>query len=262
MNRCEVGDPHNDTPPMIESYRKAICDARFWTLGAPCNSAHNGIVPEVVGSESQRAKNAPVFGLPKPAAFHPPTSNPGSDAPAPQDASGPDAVLPPPIHATPGDVKPIPGEAITWWQPGWRDVRVFVGWRWVFLSPVIIVVLLAAGGVFWAPLRGPFFMLGAELLVLVIAVALSLAGYVIQRAVKARREPFCIYCGYNLTGLPDDYRCPECGRPYTWRLIAEYRKDSQWFITRWKLYGQQPPAQGVFPAGPTPRKRRSRDGTE
>ena len=54
---------------------------------------------------------------------------------------------------------------------------------------------------------------------------ISLAGYGLRRAAQARREPFCIFCGYNLTGLPDHYRCPECGRPYTWQMIEEYRAD-------------------------------------
>jgi len=92
------------------------------------------------------------------------------------------------------------------------------------------------------------------------ALAITLTGYVIRRAVRARREPFCIHCGYNLSGLPDNYRCPECGRPYTWRLIAEYRRDPRWFIERYKARQKLPPAGPTLPAGPSAKPRR-RDGT-
>ena len=43
------------------------------------------------------------------------------------------------------------------------------------------------------------------------------------------QEPFCIHCGYDLTGLPDHHTCPECGRPYTFATINEYRRDPHWF---------------------------------
>jgi hypothetical protein len=35
----------------------------------------------------------------------------------------------------------------------------------------------------------------------------------------------CIHCRYELTGLPDHYTCPECGRPYTFVDIDAYFED-------------------------------------
>ncbi len=95
---------------------------------------------------------------------------------------------------------------------------------------------------------------------LLIAAGISIGGYVLKRAVQARKEPFCIFCGYNLTGLPDAYRCPECGRPYTWAEIEEYRRDPQWFIERWKARRALPPPDQPLEAKPS-RRPRSSDGT-
>ncbi len=37
--------------------------------------------------------------------------------------------------------------------------------------------------------------------------------WVIDRVIPSNR-PYCAECGYELTDLPADYRCPECGVPY------------------------------------------------
>lgn len=167
------------------------------------------------------------------------------------------AGLPPPNVATPSDVR-VAAEEIEWWRPGWRDGWRFVGWRWVFLLPsgLLLLALLPPARAF----RPAVLAVGAKLALLMAAVALTLAAFVVRRAAQARKEPFCIFCGYNLTGLPDRYRCPECGRPYTWRLVAEYRRDPEWFIQRYRALRQLPPAGRPFEAGPVRRKRR-RDGT-
>lgn len=55
---------------------------------------------------------------------------------------------------------------------------------------------------------------------------------------KSRPTPFCLSCGYNLTGAVSD-RCPECGHhfnardwqrelEYVERLLREYRVAGQW----------------------------------
>jgi hypothetical protein len=183
------------------------------------------------------------------------------DDPAPLEARPP-----PTIHATPADVRPsvdpdADPERITWWRPSWRDAARHVGWRWVFLLPAVALVLLMVAAAFFRGLRGPVIALGVHVAAFVGAVAFAMAGYVWRCAARARAEPFCIHCGYDLSGLPDNYRCPECGRPYTWRLIAEYRRDPEWFQERWKLHRHLPPSDAPIDAGPVRRRRRSRDGT-
>jgi hypothetical protein len=131
-------------------------------------------------------------------------------------------------------------------------------WHTVLLGAA--AVLCAGAGVVLL-VAFPFLAAGvAKMGLLLIAAAISVVGYVLNRAVRARREPFCIFCGYNLTGLPDHYRCPECGRPYTWSEIEEYRQDPQWFIERWKARQSLPPADVPLAAKPS-RRPRSRDGT-
>jgi hypothetical protein len=166
--------------------------------------------------------------------------------------------VPPVSAASPAELRDADG-AVSWWMPSWRDAVRQVGWRWIFLAPAVLMFALFVGAVFLRGLRAPLLMMGGQVAVFVGAIALTMAGWVIRRAARARREPFCIHCGYNLSGLPDDYRCPECGRPYTWRLIEEYRRDPQWFIERWKLHRELPRADVPFDAGPV--RRKPRDGT-
>jgi len=170
--------------------------------------------------------------------------------------------IPAPIHATPSQLAIESDDEPTWWQPGWRDVKHLIGWRWVLLAPATVVVLLFAFGWYFVPLRGAAIAIGFKLGLVVFAFAVLLIGYVTRMAVKARTEPFCIFCGYSLTGLPDHYRCPECGRAYTHALIAEYRKDPHWFIERWKQSKRIPVAPKAFESGPIARRRQSKDGTE
>ncbi|MEW6250907.1 MAG: hypothetical protein AB1716_09690 [Planctomycetota bacterium] len=167
-------------------------------------------------------------------------------------------VLPPEVVASPSHIRRGGTQRITWWRPGWRDTWRYVGWRWILLAPMLLLFAILL-----FPLRvynAVFFVLWLKLLLLpMLGVAAWLMAHVVRRAVRARTEPFCIFCGYNLSGLPDDYRCPECGHAYSWRVIAEYRRDPRWFIERYKAAAQLPPADTPFAAGP--RRRRARDGT-
>lgn len=189
----------------------------------------------------------------------------GSEAalPPPEAEEGPlEARLPPTMHASAAEMPAHEAGEPPWWRPDWRDAAAYVGYRWVFLLPGVLCVGLLAAAPFMRIVRE--LLLTGPVLKLVLfsgGVAVALAAFVVRRAVRARREPFCIHCGYNLSGLPDDYRCPECGRPYTWRVIAEYRRDPEWFIARWRAARKLPEkdSQLDVPAG-APR-RRKRDGT-
>lgn len=171
------------------------------------------------------------------------------------------AAPPPNVEAGVSEVPYNPDEPITWWRPGWSELQPHLGWRMIFLLPLAACVVLAGLGL-WKPRVGMLFLgVGVKFLLFAAAVAISLAAYVLRRATQVRGEPFCIHCGYNLTGLPDDYRCPDCGRPYKWRIINEYRRDPQWFITRWYAVHKLPKPADPFAAGRRRGRARRRDGT-
>lgn len=173
-----------------------------------------------------------------------------------------DGTTPPTVLAATTSIDIDPDEPIQWWRPGWRDVLPHIGWRWLFLALLVGTVLLMIAGMLWGLPRDVALILGAKAIFLISGAMLASGAYVAGRAVRARREPFCIFCGYSLSNLPDNHRCPECGRPYTWAVIAEYRRSPESFIARWNARRSLPPAPTPFAAGSTPRRRRSRDGTE
>jgi len=172
------------------------------------------------------------------------------------------SLVPPEVMASPGQVPQTASGEIDWWRPGWHDSVRFIGYRWIFLTPAVLFLVAVAWFCVNRGMRDLIFVIGAKLLMLSAAIAFALAGYVYKRAVRARSEPFCIFCGYNLTDLPDHYRCPECGSPYSLALIAEYRRDPRWFIERYNASKRLPHPDEVFAAGPVKRRRRARDGTE
>jgi len=154
-----------------------------------------------------------------------------------------------------------PGEDVPWWTPSWSDAARNLGWRWILFVPALFALVL----LFMIPWRRDWWQaLLAFWKPLFIAIALptGAAVHALNTVVKNRKDPFCIHCGYGLTGLPDGHRCPECGRQFSLAMIDEYRRDPQWFVKRWKMHhAMLPTADKPFDTGPARPRRKSRDGT-
>lgn len=168
-------------------------------------------------------------------------------------------LVPSAIHASPSDMPGDPVEEPTWWRPSLAESLRQLGWRWVFMMPVALIVVAVVAALF-IPGIALYLFASVKLILFAGGIAVSLAAHGLRQVVRGRSEPFCIHCGYNLTGLPDKHGCPECGRPYSWSVIAEYRKDPQWFIQRWRERRKLPETQEPFAAGAV-RSARRPDGT-
>ncbi len=172
--------------------------------------------------------------------------------------------LPPPpplphLLVTPSDIPADPDGSLPWWQPTWGDIARRLGWRWVYIVPLVLLLLVIVWAMFS---RYWFFNLlwyGGKLWLWLGAVAVGAVVQAIRQATSSRTDPFCIHCGYTLAGLPDQHICPECGRRYSFELIKQYQQDPRWFQQRWKLQHGNPQAM-PFQAGKV-MGRASGDGT-
>lgn len=167
--------------------------------------------------------------------------------------------VPPANYASPHEMRVEAGEQVRWYKPSPLEALRLMGWRVIWFLPAVLVIALIC----WIPLRPHYlqFLLASwKLLIPAIGLPLGFAIGAAKHAIRNRKEPFCIHCGYDLTGLPDGHRCPECGRPFSLRLIDEYRKDPHWFIDRYRNYRDLPDRDVPFEAGKVLRKK-SRDGT-
>ena len=159
-------------------------------------------------------------------------------------------------QASPHDAYWI-GDDARWYRPTWGESARLLGWRWIYCTPLL---LLVAGLIFipWITLR--LVLYGWKLLVITIALPTIAFANAARNIIRNRKDPFCIHCGYSLLGLPDGYRCPECGQPYLHSVIDEYRRDPAFFVQRHKALRTLPREDVAFAAGPV-RRKKSRDGT-
>jgi len=171
-----------------------------------------------------------------------------------------EARIPPPNVASPSQMRLDPNEQVQWYKPTFAQTMTLFGWRWIYFIPAILVV----AAMFLIPLRPDvlqYFFASWKLIIFAVALPTGLAIKAGKNIVAQRKEPFCIHCGYDLTGLPDHHTCPECGRPFSFAIIDEYRRDPHWFIQRYNQRHDVPRADAPFAAGPVRSKKKSRDGT-
>lgn len=153
-------------------------------------------------------------------------------------------LVPKPTHGSPADIPPSPDDALhpehmlpldqdlPWWRPGVWDIAKVIGWRWVFLAPALAVGVLLPFELFFEVRFLPFLAMSFKLIIFAWGVIISVVGWGIRNAVRARKDAFCIHCGYTLDGLGVRGICPECGRPFEASAIKEFRKDPHFFATR------------------------------
>ncbi|MGD0463983.1 MAG: hypothetical protein ABSB74_15985 [Tepidisphaeraceae bacterium] len=152
----------------------------------------------------------------------------------------------------------LPAPTEPFWKPRLRDSLRYLRWRILLLALSLALAILILLNLRWA--RFAWAISLWKPIVMVVAIPILVFISAIGSALQARREPFCIHCGYSLQGLPDHYPCPECGRPNCRRLIDEYRRDPAWFIARCRARLTLPSTHVPFNAGPVRSRRRSRDG--
>ena len=172
-------------------------------------------------------------------------------------------IVPPPSSPLVIDVDhPAYGDDVTFWKPTFADTMKHLGWRWIMFLPALAIIAAFVSMVWFYRYSSFLFIGGGKLLMLSIGLAITTAGTALKSAVKERKNPFCIHCGYDLTGLSKQINpiCPECGMPYSLQLIDEYRRDPHWFIQRYKARKKPLNAPMPFMAGPV-RRKKSRDGT-
>jgi hypothetical protein len=126
-------------------------------------------------------------------------------------------------------------------------------WHLLYFLPALLFIAV----VIWLPVT---LFCGWKILLLVVTIPFTAAINSAKRVIRLRKEPFCIHCGYDLTGLPDGHLCPECGIQFWHVEIDDYRRDPYWYIQRHSSPQALPAAGTAIDAGPQ-RTSPNSDGT-
>jgi hypothetical protein len=176
-------------------------------------------------------------------------------------------LVPAPVHASPADMQRPPLDALApefmtmfdpetpWWRPGAADIAKTIGWRWVIVLPLTALVIALPMLAVMAPTRVQPQLISSEIKILSLSIGgvVSIVMWAIRNVVKERKDEFCIHCGYCVEGLGESGQCPECGRSFHLKLIAEYKKDPHFFVDRWRALRDAPKATPFLAGvGPTP----------
>lgn len=126
---------------------------------------------------------------------------------------------------------------IQWWSPSILTLARELGVWWLFF--VGIGTLAVAGGLAFLPVLGCIGGLLSNVVLLGVGAIIGGRSRAIRRAMAARREPFCVHCGYSLGGLSDRGTCPECGMVYSFNILSDFRRDPDWFIKRFETIREE-----------------------
>lgn len=166
--------------------------------------------------------------------------------------------LPPAILASPADLPRPPRvpqstdgvESTPFWRPSLTESLRFLGWRWVLILPALLILPVIATALLF--LRPWFFTIVLSFwhtVAFIVALAASVAFETLRKAMRHRKDPFCIHCGYSVLGLASRGQCPECGRGYSVAVCREYQRDPHWFRERW-LQSRRTPANTTLHVPP------------
>jgi hypothetical protein len=154
------------------------------------------------------------------------------------------------------------GPDLVWWRPSVREVLRHAGWGWwtVLILPIAAAVGQITGGFLGGPAFDLLRWTGYRLLLLALLIPFLVWDALSERVFRARKDPYCIHCGYTLIGLPEEGVCPECGRSYRMIIVQMFRRDPQWVMAWWRFNGK-PPSVAAFEAGHRREFRINRGGT-
>jgi hypothetical protein len=122
-----------------------------------------------------------------------------------------------------------------WEYPRWlsNDLwRCAPPWRWLIIGVAAtsaLIALAVIAGLLVCPNRLIRAPLGIRILPSLVIPLLLLQPVLLRRGLRTflrrLKECNCLICpdcGYLLRDLPEEYACPECGRKYTHRELADY----------------------------------------
>jgi hypothetical protein len=123
-------------------------------------------------------------------------------------------------------------EPVSWWKPSIGSAIAASPVAW--LAGAFAGACLILGWIVVLPFAGVFGFVLFKVALIGVAILISLRSRALRRVLDARRELFCIHCGYSLKGLEEEPDCPECGMVFRRSIIEDYRRDPDWFIKRFE----------------------------